>query len=267
MTTLTAEAYALMVPPETDTVAETDNGVEYTIDELAAHTRVPSRTIRFYQSKGALQKPEIRGRKAIYSDTHVERLKLIGDLQDRGLRIRAIRDLVERIDSGELVLSEWLGLEARLQEPWAEDEPKLCNKTELAELVGDKRAGFVSELVRLDLVTEQGRAYLVESPALLRAVLQLHASGIDLEVAKAGVDLTRRHLGKLSSELVALYLKSAGDGFGGSGSAADLGRAFESLRVVGLETVQMVFAQEMQSVLAEMVKSGAAAKVAGRKKS
>ncbi len=66
----------------------------YTIDELATLTRVPSRTIRFYQSTGALQAPAIRGRVAYYGPAHVERLKLIGSLQDRGLRIDAIRDLL-----------------------------------------------------------------------------------------------------------------------------------------------------------------------------
>src|SRR5690349_16595231 len=71
---------------------------EYTIDQLATMTRVPSRTIRFYQSKGALQPPQIRGRVAFYGAAHVERLKLIGSLQDRGLSIRAIRDLLQQAD-------------------------------------------------------------------------------------------------------------------------------------------------------------------------
>src|SRR5258706_16324514 len=96
---------------------------EYTIDELAQHSEVPSRTIRFYQSKGALPSPEIRGRTAYYGPAHVERLKLIGSLQDRGLRIRAIRDLLSQADKGELALNGWLGLEQTLQEPWANGGP------------------------------------------------------------------------------------------------------------------------------------------------
>ncbi|MDP6080909.1 MAG: AMP-binding protein, partial [Arenicellales bacterium] len=48
--------------------------LEYTIDELAAETQVPSRTIRFYQSKKALPAPERRGRKAVYTAEHAERL-------------------------------------------------------------------------------------------------------------------------------------------------------------------------------------------------
>ena len=94
------------------------------IDELAAASRVPSRTIRFYQSRGALMHPEIRGRVAYYGKQHVERLKLIAQLQDRGLRIDAIGDLMKRIDRGEVDLAEWLGVEEQVQAPWALDQAR-----------------------------------------------------------------------------------------------------------------------------------------------
>ena len=48
-----------------------------TIDQIAAVTGIPGRTIRYYQSRGALMPPEIRGRVAYYSEQHVERLELI----------------------------------------------------------------------------------------------------------------------------------------------------------------------------------------------
>ena len=83
-------------------MAATDDDPGLTIDELAATSRVPSRTIRFYQSRGALMTPEIRGRVAYYGKPHLERLKLIAQLQDRGLRIDAIGDLMKRIDRGEV---------------------------------------------------------------------------------------------------------------------------------------------------------------------
>src|SRR5207302_4738297 len=94
--------------PHAERMADDDApATEYTIDQLATLTRVPSRTIRFYQSKGALPSPRIRGRVAYYGPDHIERLKLIGSLQDRGLRIRAIRDLLVQADKGELALNEW----------------------------------------------------------------------------------------------------------------------------------------------------------------
>ena len=131
---VTAERGARVIAIALPTTHEDTTG--YTIDELAAKTRVPSRTIRFYQSKGALQVPEIRGRVAYYSDAHVERLELIAKLHDRGLRIDAIGDLVKRIDRGELDLAEWLGVEAEMQTPWASDQPRTVTESELYELAG-----------------------------------------------------------------------------------------------------------------------------------
>ena len=41
----------------------------HTIDEISALAQIPSRTIRFYQSRGALMPPVIRGRVAFYGAT------------------------------------------------------------------------------------------------------------------------------------------------------------------------------------------------------
>src|SRR5687767_13869359 len=112
---------------------------EYTIDELAAVSRVSSRTIRFYQSAGALPKPQIKGRVAYYGPEHLERLKLVAELQDRGLQIKAIGELVGQMEKGELDLTEWLGLEAQLQAPWAEDVARVVDEAELHRLIGGKR--------------------------------------------------------------------------------------------------------------------------------
>src|SRR5215469_10785844 len=116
------------------TTAEPEPG-EYTIDDLASASRLPSRTIRFYQSRGALMSPEIRGRVAYYGTPHLERLKLIAQLQDRGLRIDAIRDLLSSIDRGEVDLAEWLGVEQQVQAPWANDQPRTLTEEGLYELV------------------------------------------------------------------------------------------------------------------------------------
>src|SRR5690349_2142105 len=97
------------VPRTMTTTADTQE-IEYTIDELASAAGVPSRTIRFYQSRGALMAPQRRGRVAYYGRGHLERLKLIAQLQDRGLRIDAIGDLLASIDRGEVALAEWLGV-------------------------------------------------------------------------------------------------------------------------------------------------------------
>ena len=122
-----------------------DTAATYTIDEIATVACVPSRTIRFYQARGGLMPPEIRGRVAYYGARHLERLRLIAQLQDRGLRIDAIRDLLTSIDKGETDLAEWLGVESALQTSWANDDPKILTEAELHELAGTRRPGLIAD--------------------------------------------------------------------------------------------------------------------------
>ena len=68
----------------------------WSIDELAASTGVSTRTIRYYQARALLPKPEREGRVAYYEQAHAERLKMIEELKSRGLTLRAIKDLVRQ---------------------------------------------------------------------------------------------------------------------------------------------------------------------------
>lgn len=241
----------------------TENTTGYTIDELAAKTRVPSRTIRFYQSKGALQAPEIRGRVAYYSDAHVERLELIAKLHDRGLRIDAIGDLVKRIDRGELDLAEWLGVEAEMQTPWASDQPRTVTESELYELAGNARPGLIAQLGRARLVERRGEVYLVPSPALLATAMKLESAGVDLETAAEGAAVLRKHLGRAVGDLVDLFTARVKDG---ALDVAASGTLFETLRGSGPEAVRLLFARAMEKALRDLVSSGKMASLSAHAK-
>lgn len=251
---------------EETTSERTGSAAEYTIDELAAASRVPSRTIRFYQSNGALPRPQIRGRVAYYGPEHIERLKLIASLQDRGLRIRAIRDLVGRIDHGELALGEWLGLEGEMQAAWTADEPRVLTETEIHDLSGERRAGTIGELARLGLVRREGGSYVVESPGLLRVALDLRGAGVSLDTTVGAIDLLRKHLRRAARDLGDYVVEHAGEGFGVDPSGDDLGSALAALRPLGLDALRLVFGREMQRVLRDMVVSGEMAKLRRKKK-
>jgi DNA-binding transcriptional MerR regulator len=242
-------------------VAVPSEQTEYTIDELATAARVPSRTIRFYQSRGALMPPEIRGRVAYYGRAHLERLRTIAQLQDRGLRIDAIRDLLASIDRGELDLAEWLGVEAQVQAPWANDQPRAVGEEELYELAGARRPGLIADLIRTRLVERRGDVYLVRSPALLGIAMKLEAAGVDLETASQASTLVRKYVGKAASELVELFVKRADVG---RIDPRDLGRMFESLRPLGMEAVRVIFGRAMERELRELYESGRMAKLPAR---
>jgi DNA-binding transcriptional MerR regulator len=232
----------------------------FTIDELASVAGVPSRTIRFYQAKGALMPPEIRGRVAYYGDAHAERLKLIAQLQDRGLRIDAIRDLVTRIDRGEVALAEWLGVEREVQTSWANDRPRTVSESELYDLAGHRRPALLADLVRAKLVERTGDVYLVRSPALLAMAVKLEPAGVDLETAALASVRIKKHMDGAASDLVKLFLKRAEDG-----EVEDIGKLLEALRVVGPEAVRVIFGRAMERALRELFESGKMTKLEARR--
>lgn len=256
-------------PPESPAArekrsAEPDPQAQYTIDELSALARVPSRTIRFYQSKGALSSPEIRGRVAYYGAAHIERLKLIAQLQDRGLRIDAIRGLVKSIERGELDMAEWLGVEQQLQASWAHDHARTVTEAELFALTGSTRPGLIAELTRSKLVERRGDMYLVESPALLAIAMKLEAVGIDHETAAMAADIVRKHLSKAVAELTSVFLKRARAGFVETAQPAKL---FETLRPLGIEAVRIIFGKQMEAAMRGLLASGDLANITeGRRK-
>ncbi len=236
---------------------------EFTIDELASAARLPSRTIRFYQSRGALMPPEIRGRVAYYGPGHLERLKLIAQLQDRGLRIDAIRDVLGSIDRGELDLAEWLGVEEQVQAPWANDRARTLTEEDLYALAGSRRPGLIADLTRTKLVARHGDVYLVKSPALLSIAMKLEAAGVDLETAARASALVRKYVSRAAAGLVELFVRNADEN---ELAPRDMGKLFETLRPLGTEAVRVIFGRAMERELRKLYESGRMAKIPGARR-
>lgn len=96
-----------------------------TLAELSDATGIPPRTIRYYQAEKLLQKPNrdrSDARVARYTSDHLERLHLVTELRDRGLKLPAIRALIEEGDASSSV-ADWLGLDDSLRGSWGHDEP------------------------------------------------------------------------------------------------------------------------------------------------
>ena len=245
--------------PNPDTHAGPADGAQpswMTIDELAAHTRVPSRTIRFYQAKGALMAPEIRGRTAFYGPAHVDRLEAIGMLKDRGLSIRAIRDLMSRIERGDLDLGEWLGLEERLTMPWSEDAPTVLSSEELGEALAGLPAGTLALTIEFGLVERRGDRFLVQSPGMLQVLRQVHAAGVDVQLAAEAGDIIEKHARALTGELVQLFVSRAGRGFGASATPDAIRETVAAVRAPARDAVTLLFSRTMQEALRKLVESG-----------
>jgi DNA-binding transcriptional MerR regulator len=163
-----------------DIPAEPDAPREMTIDELARVADLVVSTVRLYQNKGLLPPPVKRGRVGYYDATHVGRLRLVAQLQERGFSLAGIKQLIDGMDKGES-LQAVLGLS---DEPstWVPERPETMSITALAShLPGvEFDADMVRRVIDLGLAefSDDGIHVVVRSPSFLRIGSDLAALGV-----------------------------------------------------------------------------------------
>jgi DNA-binding transcriptional MerR regulator len=159
------------------------DGPALRIEDLAHLSGATVRTIRAYQDRGLLPRPERRGRANLYSDAHLVRLRQIADLLDRGYTLASIKELLEAWDAGR-GLGGVLGLVAEVDGPWSDEEAVRISRTELEERFGgtpdDAAVADAVELGVLEPVPGDEDCFLVPSPQELAVAVELHAAGVPL---------------------------------------------------------------------------------------
>jgi DNA-binding transcriptional MerR regulator len=186
--------------------------MEYRIEQLARTAGVAVDTIRFYQGKGLLDAPRRDGRVTWYAESHLERLRRIRELQQRGFTLTVI----QRFLAGELEPSDE-ALVAAVTRPVA---PQTLTLTELAErsgvaaplLVSLQQAGL---LVPVDGGDEP--LYPADDLEAIAAGMQLIAAGVPLgallDLGKdysAAVDRTARQAVELFDHHVRERIQAEG---------------------------------------------------------
>ncbi|OEJ52410.1 MerR family transcriptional regulator [Streptomyces agglomeratus] len=156
---------------------------EYRIEDLAHLSGATVRTIRAYQDRGLLPRPERRGRSNVYGDTHLARLHQIAGLLDRGYTLASIKELLEAWDAGK-GLGGVLGLVTEVSGPWTDEEADRISRAELDERFGgepdDAAVDEAVELGVLERVPGRDDEFLVPSPQELAVAVELHAAGVPL---------------------------------------------------------------------------------------
>ncbi|WP_018654377.1 MerR family transcriptional regulator [Actinomadura flavalba] len=157
----------------------------YRIDELAHVAGSTVRNIRAYQDRGLLPPPRLEGRVGIYDDNHLARLRLIGKLLGRGYTAAVIKDLISAWETGKDV-SEVLGLEKVLTDPWSDELPGRATTEELiatfgADVPEEDVERLLQRTIALGFIEPDGDGYRVPSPRLLHVGAELVAVGIPLE--------------------------------------------------------------------------------------
>jgi DNA-binding transcriptional MerR regulator len=149
--------------------------MEYRIEELARSAGVAVDTIRFYQGKGLLFPPRREGRVTWYSNDHLDRLRRIKDLQQRGFTLTVIRRFLD----GELEASDE-SLVAAVTSPAS---PQTLTLDQLAE-----RSGVAAPLLRSLQAT--GLLVPVEGgDEPLFPAEDLEAIGAGMKLIEAGVPI------------------------------------------------------------------------------
>lgn len=179
--------------------------MEYRIEQLAQAAGVAVDTVRFYQGKGLMDPPRREGRITWYSDLHLERLRRIRELQQRGFTLTVIRRFLD----GELETSD----EALVEAVTAPAAPATLTFEELAARSGVP-APLLRNLEQAGLLQPTSDGYqeerypaedlqalaaglkLVEAGVPLGALLELaseHAAAVD-RTARRAVLLFDRHV-------------------------------------------------------------------------
>ncbi len=223
-----------------------------TQEELSERTGVPARTIRYYQTKKLLQPPvkdDSDRRMARYGEDHAERLRLIGQLHDRGLKLPAIRELLESGNASARV-AEWLGLDASLSGSWSTEEPRLLSTEEIQELLADTPIGTLGEFESAGLVSRRGSSWLASSPDLLELSAGLVGQGIDCHLVLEAGRILQEHLERASGKLMGLFEQALRDGFG---DGADPGELLGPLRPIAGDAARLIFARELERAIGEVL--------------
>ncbi|HEX7244703.1 MAG TPA: MerR family transcriptional regulator [Solirubrobacterales bacterium] len=215
---------------------------DMTVEQLAYETGMSVRNIRNHQSRGLLPPPEVRSRIGYYGNQHVERLRLIQEMQAEGFKLSAIERLIGEHGDAD----RFAGLRAALTTPVAGEAPEVLTLAELDERFGERDEKVLAKTLKLGLLIDLGDGkYEVPSPVLLRAAEEVQAMGIPLPAAVAAIDKLKRNSRSSARAFVSLFLAELWRPFDEAGRPEEgweqITGSVERLRPLGAEVLNAVF--------------------------
>jgi DNA-binding transcriptional MerR regulator len=226
---------------------------QLTIEALAQASGMTVRNIRNHQSRGLLAPPEVVSRVGYYGADHVERLRLIREMQDDGFNLGAIKRL---LDSSPRSAEQLSRFRSAIASPDAAEPPEVLSDAELTERFGGMDRRNREKAVALGVLLPLGDdKYEVPFPAMLRAAEEAVARGVSMSAALSVVERLRSNSDAMARAFVRLFLdelwKPIRDSEERDERWPEVVEALERLRPVASETVLSLFRQslgaEMQS--------------------
>jgi DNA-binding transcriptional MerR regulator len=187
---------------------------EYLVDDLARAAGTTVRNVRAYQDRGLIAPPEIRGRTGIYNDTHLSRLKIVGQLLSRGYTLAAIGELFAAMEQGQ-DLGQLIGFESAVASPWTDELPATYSLPELMRMYGGSfRPAWIRRALELGILQHEGTRFHAPSPRLLRAGAELVRAGIPLDEMLEVVAQLRTNVERAAEDMVRLVEQHVFDRYG-----------------------------------------------------
>jgi DNA-binding transcriptional MerR regulator len=230
--------------------------MEYRIDDLARAAGTTVRNVRVYQDRGLLPPPRREGRTGVYGEPHLARLRLIGQLLDRGYTFAHIAEFLQAWQRGRN-LTDLLGLEEVLTTPWSDEVDDYISAEQLALLFGEVSDDELQTALDQQLVVADGDRFRVPSPRLLHAGSELVKAGIPLSVvlelsASLARDMeasAKRLVGAVADHAVLPLTKSF------DASLAEVGELINRLKPLAQLAVDAHLAMAMERQVRETVEA------------
>lgn len=221
---------------------------EYRIDELAREAGTTVRNVRAYQDRGLLPPPRRVGRVGVYTDAHLVRLRLVGELLRRGYGLGNIAELLSAWERGR-DLGDVLGLELAVAGPWSDEVPVDVTAADLAAMFeGADAEQAVALAVDAGFLEPVGPGFRVRSMRELQAASELFATGVPLAaLVGLGQDL-RRRMDEVASSFVDLVSTHVFDQVGdfSDDEVARLAEVVARLRPLAQVVVEAELARGME---------------------
>ena len=181
---------------------------EMRIDELASRAAVPTRTIRYYTQQALLDPPRLQGRVGYYDDRHLDRLRLIKELQEkRFLPLSVIKSVIRHYESGENLETMLAPLDILYRPRWDATDQAAYTKAELAReaKVAESVVAAADDMGFL-FPTREGREkrYTTDDVHMLDVAKRWMELGISRDLGR----LYRESLEAISEMQVAAFNKS-----------------------------------------------------------
>jgi DNA-binding transcriptional MerR regulator len=231
--------------------ADSVRPAEYRVDDLARKAGTTTRNVRAYQERGLLHPPRRSGRLALFDDSHLARLKIIGSMLERGYTSAHIREMLDAWEQGK-DLGDVLGLEQELVNSWADDQPTTVTLARARELAGD-RASF-DRLVADKLLEVRGTRAVIQRPKLLQAFAEMRGYGMAMDTVLDLHERIQPQLDDISRLLVQAGAEHLGQRFGPDNppSTADITELLSTLirfRTLAMTSVTATLARSIEQTI------------------